>query len=266
VRAKNREINIFNMSLLDVLSGALGAFLFLMLAMIPAYMDKQKDSDLKKKFDKAKSFFDFGISRSNPNADVELWFRYGDGTWQGPPKLRFSPEAKVSSDEPIGVSPDKKLLYLWLSSEDSIDTFDGAWACYRFRGGPNEAPQLIQGAFYSRNSVETAYFSPVAARTARPGTPCTLLAVFSKDKDGAIYATFAEEMAASDRDSIQKKIAAEEGLRYDPAAYSFTIMGPTPVVQPAPVPPGDQAPPAPGAAPPPPQVPPSQTPPPAGQN
>ena len=38
MKAKNREINIFNMSLLDILTGALGAFLFLMLGMMPAYV------------------------------------------------------------------------------------------------------------------------------------------------------------------------------------------------------------------------------------
>lgn len=37
MRAKNREINIFNMSLLDILTGMLGAFLFLMLGLIPYY-------------------------------------------------------------------------------------------------------------------------------------------------------------------------------------------------------------------------------------
>ncbi len=37
MRTRNREINIFNMSLLDVLSGALGAFMFMMLSFVPYY-------------------------------------------------------------------------------------------------------------------------------------------------------------------------------------------------------------------------------------
>jgi uncharacterized membrane protein len=37
MKPRNREINIFNMSLLDVLCGALGAFCFLMLALFPYY-------------------------------------------------------------------------------------------------------------------------------------------------------------------------------------------------------------------------------------
>jgi hypothetical protein len=35
MRSRNREVNIFNMSLLDILCGALGAFCFLMLALFP---------------------------------------------------------------------------------------------------------------------------------------------------------------------------------------------------------------------------------------
>ncbi len=38
MKSKHREINIINMSLLDILTGALGAFLFLMLGMIPYYI------------------------------------------------------------------------------------------------------------------------------------------------------------------------------------------------------------------------------------
>jgi hypothetical protein len=37
MKPRNREINIFNMSLLDVLCGALGAFCFLMLVLFPFY-------------------------------------------------------------------------------------------------------------------------------------------------------------------------------------------------------------------------------------
>jgi hypothetical protein len=37
MKSRNREINIFNMSLLDVLCGALGAFCFMMLVLFPFY-------------------------------------------------------------------------------------------------------------------------------------------------------------------------------------------------------------------------------------
>src|SRR4051794_31004235 len=38
MRARPREINIFNMSLLDILCGALGAFCFMMLVALPYYV------------------------------------------------------------------------------------------------------------------------------------------------------------------------------------------------------------------------------------
>ena len=41
MKARNREIEIFNMSLLDILSGALGAFCFLMITLFPHYMASQ---------------------------------------------------------------------------------------------------------------------------------------------------------------------------------------------------------------------------------
>jgi len=37
VKPRNREVNIFNMSLLDILCGALGAFCFLTIAVMPYY-------------------------------------------------------------------------------------------------------------------------------------------------------------------------------------------------------------------------------------
>ncbi len=42
MRARNREINIFNMSLLDILCGALGAFCFMMLTLFPYYSKAHK--------------------------------------------------------------------------------------------------------------------------------------------------------------------------------------------------------------------------------
>ncbi len=43
MKARNREINIFNMSLLDILCGALGAFCFLMLSLLPYYRPPGED-------------------------------------------------------------------------------------------------------------------------------------------------------------------------------------------------------------------------------
>ena len=45
MRKQNREVNIFNMSLLDILCGALGAFCFMMLALFPSYIKAKNATD-----------------------------------------------------------------------------------------------------------------------------------------------------------------------------------------------------------------------------
>jgi cell division protein FtsB len=47
MRARRREINIFNMSLLDILCGALGAFCFMMLVALPYYKPPGEEKKLR---------------------------------------------------------------------------------------------------------------------------------------------------------------------------------------------------------------------------
>lgn len=47
MRARRREINIFNMSLLDILCGALGAFCFMTIVALPYYKPPGKEKDLR---------------------------------------------------------------------------------------------------------------------------------------------------------------------------------------------------------------------------
>lgn len=49
MRRRSREINIFNMSLLDILCGALGAFCFMMLVLMPYYKPPKEQMDIQKK-------------------------------------------------------------------------------------------------------------------------------------------------------------------------------------------------------------------------
>jgi hypothetical protein len=44
MKPRNREVNIFNMSVLDLLTGALGAFCFLTLALFPSYYKTHRGS------------------------------------------------------------------------------------------------------------------------------------------------------------------------------------------------------------------------------
>ena len=48
MKRRNREVNIFNMSLLDILCGALGAFCFMMLSLLPYYRPPGKDITVSK--------------------------------------------------------------------------------------------------------------------------------------------------------------------------------------------------------------------------
>ena len=75
-RRRNREINIFNMSLLDILCGALGAFCFMMLALLPYYKppgsetktreNQRKTDELVKQLDQMQKQI------SNPQAAEDL--------------------------------------------------------------------------------------------------------------------------------------------------------------------------------------------------
>src|SRR5437868_10139202 len=47
MRARRREVNIFNMSLLDILCGALGAFCFMTLVLLPYYKPPGTETDLR---------------------------------------------------------------------------------------------------------------------------------------------------------------------------------------------------------------------------
>jgi len=52
MRTRTREVQIFNMSLVDILCGALGAFCFMMLVLLPYYKPPGKAADLQKEQNK----------------------------------------------------------------------------------------------------------------------------------------------------------------------------------------------------------------------
>jgi hypothetical protein len=75
VKPRNREINIFNMSLLDVLCGALGAFCFLMLALFPYYakgsgaQNQEDTAKLKQELEQARKELEQAKSKDPKPAD-----------------------------------------------------------------------------------------------------------------------------------------------------------------------------------------------------
>jgi hypothetical protein len=85
MRAKNREVNIFNMSLLDILTGMLGAFLFLMLGLIPYYTrakDQNPNSQNQNQTPPIDLLFNVVGQWSN-GAKLDLFLLQTNGIWRG---------------------------------------------------------------------------------------------------------------------------------------------------------------------------------------
>ena len=124
MRAKNREINIFNIALLDVLTGALGAFLFLMLSLFPYYRppgetgglpgdSRQESEDLRKQLDEKQAELDLkdkeleeakkGIVNllvlsewTTLGQDIDVYVRTPSGSWTGPKDVQ-SPALSITA-------------------------------------------------------------------------------------------------------------------------------------------------------------------------
>ncbi len=75
MRARNREINIFSISLLDILTGLLGAFLFLMLGLIPYYMKvntgRSLSAEEQQQFEEVKKLVEKGLKGPLSEEDVK---------------------------------------------------------------------------------------------------------------------------------------------------------------------------------------------------
>lgn len=138
MRPRNREVNIFNMSLLDILCGALGAFCFLMLALFPDHAKAKQlqarveeleksgvgmtESDLREKLDEAEQRSeqaekDLDQAKADQSLlyvqlfwrtgqDVDLWVQgVRSGKWYGPkaslvPRDQFAGELRDRAKGP----------------------------------------------------------------------------------------------------------------------------------------------------------------------
>ncbi len=107
MKPRNREINIFNLSMMDVIAGALGAFLILFLLLQPYYGKtsqappgppaknmreaQQKIEDLRAKVKELEGKLDehsaiiFSLDRSVGDTDLDLWvYQTQLQEWKGP--------------------------------------------------------------------------------------------------------------------------------------------------------------------------------------
>jgi hypothetical protein len=135
MKRRNREVNIFNMSLLDILCGALGAFCFLMLTLFPDHIKakqlqeqiaKMEDSggaaaraeeaerkqreaekraeDAEKKAETAKERQSLAYMQVfwREDVDIDIWVLMPNGKWVVPK------DGLVSKDQLYGTTHDNK--------------------------------------------------------------------------------------------------------------------------------------------------------------
>jgi hypothetical protein len=167
MKVRRREVNIFNMSLLDILCGALGAFCFMMLALFPSYIEakKNKGADMEERLREAEARAEEAEAQAeeadararqeradqtliafrmmwNTTDDVDLWMSSANNAWWGPKKERL-PGGRLVSQMNDSTDGTKSGESIWLSDAT-----------------PPNAVYRLYGEVVSRRST-----GPVAVRT-----------------------------------------------------------------------------------------------------
>ena len=147
MRRRNREVNIFNMSLLDILCGTLGAFCFLMLALLPDHLKakqlqeqidrmgtpagmnaearakkaeqdaeqaKRRADEAEQKAKKARalqSLAYFQVLWDGPQ-DVDLWVKMPDKKWVMPKKAELPKEQLYAESGDVKKGPAQEQAWI----------------------------------------------------------------------------------------------------------------------------------------------------------
>jgi hypothetical protein len=147
MKSRNREVNIFNMSLLDILCGTLGAFCFLMLALLPDHIKakqlqqqieqmstpegkdaearakqaeeeareaKRRAEEAEEKARKARaqqSLAYFQVEWNGPQ-DIDLWLKMPDKKWVLPKKAQVPKELVYAEIGDVTQGPAKEQAWL----------------------------------------------------------------------------------------------------------------------------------------------------------
>jgi hypothetical protein len=147
MKSRNREVNIFNMSLLDILCGTLGAFCFLMLALLPDHIKakqlqqqieemgtpagkdaearakqaeeeareaKRRAEEAEEKARKARaqqSLAYFQVAWNGPQ-DVDLWLKMPDKKWVLPKKALVPKEQFYAESGDVTKGPAREQAWL----------------------------------------------------------------------------------------------------------------------------------------------------------
>lgn len=112
MKSRNREVNIFNMSLLDILCGALGAFCFMMLALFPYYTRKggsvsvEQVQDLQRKLAEATQMA-AANDRSGLVKSLQEQIAKYQSAWQHEAQMRQNAEKRAEQAVRGGASPEE---------------------------------------------------------------------------------------------------------------------------------------------------------------
>ncbi|MGD9942247.1 MAG: hypothetical protein AB7L76_01645 [Burkholderiaceae bacterium] len=138
MKPRNREINIFNLSMLDVICGALGAFLILFLVAAPYY----GNTSTKTESETGRNTFEFIGTWETRNADVDVWIFKPDRTWAGPKDKRLFGRIQQNFE-----FADNKATYqdsTYWETYSRRDPDAGGWAfVYHYRQGTGQGAQTV---------------------------------------------------------------------------------------------------------------------------
>jgi hypothetical protein len=233
MRARSREVNIFNMSLLDILTGMLGAFLFLMLGLVPYYTKAQKQNNSGGANGPTEPPVDMTlnvISRWDSSSTKVDFFLYGADGWHGSNKksVPLSNRAKIVSSACPSTD-------YWQMSSAYVKTGDKFLMCISPQGTYD--PEGLRTVRYSTEMME--------AQSATDGSgmksyyPLTTASSYdaSGAKPGNVYGVAWYEIT---KDTSQSTNADDYNLQYN---YTYTAVkdgeslpnGAIPLPPPAPV-------------------------------
>ncbi|MEQ1907930.1 MAG: hypothetical protein ABMA15_03860 [Vicinamibacterales bacterium] len=172
MKKQNREVNIFNMSLLDILCGALGAFCFMMLALFPSYI-------------KAKNATESGSGDVEQRAEsAEQQAR--DAQQQARDAQQQAQEAQQQAQQ---ARAEQSLAYFnlhWSTLDDvdlGVKTSDGTYITVKKAADPSKKESGTVRDVQKGPAIESVWFADVArpnaifemygelAARAAPGAP-----------------------------------------------------------------------------------------------
>jgi len=224
MKPRNREINIFNMSLLDVLCGALGAFCFMMLVLFPSYRQNpqktpppgpppqncedcmQQHQSMQQRMEQLNAR-NAQLEMRNPfvvemiprftGYDLDLYIeddrKGGDGTKGAPPDVKVEQGRKFIGDQYIGGRG--QYPEVWMVRDAPKGAYRVYYKVMKFSAEPTTVPILVEGRLLLEK--EALYFPKVVVRKVGE-----IFHVGTIQSDGEGNFTLKPEMESADADKL----------------------------------------------------------------